>query len=287
MKVLFIGCGDIGVRCIRQLAMLEGLTGLAMRRHPDRLPAGISSVAGDICDTPHLTELLRNAGVDAIAVTLTPGEMSDEGYRASYVAGAESLAKAIGDSGWCAGPVLWVSSTGVYGQGGGEWVDELSDTVPASYRGKRLLQAEGLVSQLSVPTVVIRYSGIYGPGRGRMLAQIKRGELAPPQPVQWSNRIHSEDCAGVLVHLLQRYRADKPLHDLYLATDNEPAPLHDVHRWLAGQLSMNRPDPVATTGADRAANRRCSNRRLVESGYQFLYPTFREGYAALIAESPA
>lgn len=286
MKVLFIGCGDIGVRCIHRLQMLEGWTGLAMCRHPDRLPATIPSVAGDICDTPHLTELLRNADVDAIVVTLTPGEMSDEGYRASYVAGAESLVKAIGCSGWRSGPVLWVSSTGVYGQGGGEWVDELSDTVPASYRGKRLLQAEGLISQLSVPAVVIRYAGIYGPGRGRMLAQLHRGELAPPQPVQWSNRIHAEDCAGVLVHLLQRYRADKPLHGLYLATDNEPTPLYDVHRWLAAQLGISMPDTVATTSVGRAGSRRCSNRRLLDSGYRFLYPTFREGYAALISESP-
>ena len=284
MKVLFIGCGDIGVRCIHRLQILEGWTGLAMRRHPDRLPATTPSVAGDICDTPHLTALLRSTGIDAIVVTLTPGEMSDAGYRASYVAGAESLAQAINDSGWCSGPVLWVSSTGVYGQGGGEWVDELSETVPESYRGKRLLQSEGLISQLSVPAVVIRYTGIYGPGRGRMLAQVKRGELAPAQPVQWSNRIHAEDCAGVLVHLLQRYRDDKPLHTLYLATDNEPAPLYDVHRWLAEQLGITPPDTVATTGAGRAGNRRCSNRRLLESGYRFLYPTFREGYAALISE---
>lgn len=155
--------------------MLEGWTGLAMRRHPGRLPATIPSVTGDICDTPHLTELLRNAVIDAIVVTLTPGEMSDEGYRASYVAGAESLAMAIRDSGWCSGPVLWVSSTSVYGQGGGEWVDELSDTVPASYRGKRLLQSEGLIGRLPVPAVVIRYAGVYGPGRGRMLAQLHRG----------------------------------------------------------------------------------------------------------------
>lgn len=266
--------------------MLEGLTGLAMRRHPGRLPATIPSVAGDICDTPHLTELLRNAAVDAIVVTLTPGEMSDEGYRASYVAGAESLARAIRDSGWRSGPVLWVSSTGVYGQGGGEWVDELSDTVPATYRGKRLLQAEELISRLPVSAVVIRYAGIYGPGRGRMLAQLHRGELAPPQPVQWSNRIHAEDCAGVLVHLLQRYQVDKPLHSLYLATDNEPTPLYDVHRWLAEQLGISMPDTFATKGAGRVGNRRCSNRRLLESGYRFLYPTFREGYAALISESP-
>ena len=286
MKVLFIGCGDIGVRCIRRLSSLEGLTGLAMRRHPDRLPAAIPSVAVDICDTPHLTEILGSAGVDAIVVTLTPLEMSDEGYRASYVAGAQSLARAIKDSGWCSGPVLWVSSTGVYGQGGGEWVDELSESAPKSYRGKRLLQAEGLIGQLMLPTVVIRYSGIYGSGRGRMLAQIKRGELAPEQPVQWSNRIHAEDCAGVLVHLLQRYWADEPLHNLYLATDSEPAPLHEVHQWLAGQLAISLPDTVATTNIGRGGNRRCRNRRLLESGYQFLYPTFREGYAALISELP-
>ena len=168
---------------------------------------------------------------------------------------------------------------------------------PRSFRGKRLVQAEQLVSSLSksravdpnssIKSTVIRFSGIYGPGRNRLINQIRQGNIAPKDPVAWTNRIHSEDCAGVIVHLLEQHSQGKPLGSLYLATDDEPASAHKMQNWLAGELELN----FSAKDKDKKnkqtgifSNRRCSNKLLKKSGYKFLFPTFREGYRLLLKE---
>jgi len=283
MKVLFIGCGDIGVRTIRQLecSTLNSVwQAVAMRRHPTVLPPDIHAVAGDIKDVVTLTRLLESRSFDAIVVTLTPDQITDEGYLGAYVAGAKALKAALVNSRQTPGILFWASSTGVYGQVKGEWVDESSETNPSSFRGKRLLEAEQLIQQLPLPTVVLRFSGIYGPGRNRLIKQVRAGVIAPVAPVQWTNRIHSEDCAGVLSHLLGRFGQGLPLDNLYIASDNEPVSAHAMQRWLAEQLGITAQEGDETR---REGGRRCCNQRLTDSGYQFRYPTYREGYSALLA----
>ncbi|MEZ5530676.1 MAG: sugar nucleotide-binding protein [Porticoccaceae bacterium] len=286
MKTLFVGCGDLGMRAIAQLvsAPAENVVCHALRRRIERLPEGMPATAGDLRDTAAITALLDREQFDVLVITLTPEQISDQGYRDSYVAGAKSLAAVLGATVHVPALVIWVSSTGVYGQSSGEWVDELSETVPSSYRGERLLEAENIVRQLPVATVIVRYSGIYGPGRGRLLQQVREGRLAPPEPLQWSNRIHAEDAAAVLVHLLGKWREGEVLQPLYLATDDEPVPLYEVHRWLAEQMGLAGKLPKAGDAARSmpGGNRRCSNRRLRDSGFRFRYPTFREGYRVLL-----
>src|SRR5690606_26465334 len=91
----------------------------------------------------------------------------------------------------------------------------------------------------------------------------------------YTNRIHSEDCAGVLAHLIERKVTGEALEGLYLASDCEPVRLFELKQWLAEQLGMpiTAPARVVSSGG-----RRCSNRRLLDSGYRFIYPSFREGY---------
>lgn len=292
MKVLFLGCGDIALRAIQQLRdatqpEFGKVQCHAVRRRVENLPPTVEATAGDIRDTAATTALMDAEEFDAVVVTMTPDSMSDEGYRDSYVAGAKSLAMAVARTRNRPSAVIWVSSTGVYGQSHGEWVDELTETLPDSYRGKRLLEAENIIQKLSVPSVVVRYSGIYGPGRGRLLQQVREGHVAPEEPVQWSNRIHADDAAGVLVHLLHRFQQGGLVERLYLATDNEPVPLHDVHAWLAGQIGVTMPVGLlsdASESGGRMGNRRCRNQRLRDSGFVFRYPTFREGYLQILSE---
>jgi nucleoside-diphosphate-sugar epimerase len=285
MKVLFIGCGDIGTRTIQRLERSQDSLvwqALALRRHPERLSPNISSVAIDLRDTETLAELLTSNCFDAIVVTLTADQMTDQGYADTYVAGATALRSAIVQSGQSPGLVIWVSSTGVYHQSNGEWVDELSETNPDSFRGQRLLEAEQVIQELTAPSVVVRFSGIYGPGRSRLMSQVRQGVIASAAPVHWTNRIHSEDCAGVLAHLLNRFRQGAVLENLYLATDNAPAPAHEMQQWLAEQMEI---EVLEGSDSSGAGNRRCSNQRLKSSGYLFCYPTYREGYAALLVDS--
>jgi nucleoside-diphosphate-sugar epimerase len=126
----------------------------------------------------------------------------------------------------------------------------------------------------------VRFSGIYGSGRTRMLDQIKAGKGRPAQPEQWSNRIHSDDCAGVLAHLVELFGRGETLESIYLGTDKEPVTQHDMRRWMASQMQVQLTEEIVVQNAIR----RCSNRRLLESGYEFIYPGYREGYLALMEE---
>ena len=98
----------------------------------------------------------------------------------------------------------------------------------------------------------------------------------------YTNRIHRDDAAGVLRHLLELESAE----DLYVGVDSEPADEHSVCSWIAQQLSVPEP-PSAEEGAPaplrRAGSKRCRNARLLATGYRFRYPSFRDGYAALVA----
>jgi hypothetical protein len=113
-----------------------------------------------------------------------------------------------------------------------------------------------------------------------MLSQITAGKGRPAQPEQWSNRIHSDDCGAVLVHIIDRLAAGEAVDKLYLATDSAPVTQHDLRLWLAEQLGVTLTDELV----EQKAVRRCSNQRLLDTGYRFIYPSYKEGYLALMAD---
>jgi nucleoside-diphosphate-sugar epimerase len=108
-----------------------------------------------------------------------------------------------------------------------------------------------------------------------------RGGRAVCRPGAWSNRIHLDDCAGVLRHLLLLPEPEP----LYLGVDREPAELCEIQRWLADRLGVAPPVSAAEVGGGggrRRSNKRCSSDRLAASGYRFRFPTYREGLGALL-----
>jgi nucleoside-diphosphate-sugar epimerase len=175
----------------------------------------------------------------------------------------------------------------VYAQDDGSWVDEGSPAEPAEGTGRRILEGERLVASAPFTGVTLRLAGIYGPGRTRLLEQVRSGEARIPRDEpRYTNRIHRDDCAGAIVHLLALATPDA----LYLGVDREPAPIADVQRWLAAELGVPAPpaeaDPENVQDSPSArrnrSNKRCKNDRLIASGYVFRYPTFREGYRAIL-----
>jgi len=275
LKILFAGCGDIGSRSASRLAADFDCFGL--RRNPQSLPDFISPLAGSMSDLDFMVEVL-NQGFDILVATLTPDGFTPEAYQRAYVDSAKTLATAMTLATTVPKLVIWVSSTSVYGNCNGGWVNEQSPTKALSFSGKLLLEAEQQIAALSCATVIVRFSGIYGPGRTRMLDQIIAGKGRPAEPQQWSNRIYSEDCAGVLAHLVRAFEAGKVLESLYIATDSTPVTQHDLRIWLAQQLKVQLEDEIV----EQKAIRRCSNQRLLDSGYEFLYPSYKEGYKLLI-----
>ncbi len=270
--VTLIGCGDIGRRLADQLDSCRyRIIGL---RRSAQTSDQIEYRQADCTIATELENALPKDS-DVIVITMTPSQRSDEGYRQAYVQVVDNLLTVIKTP---PRRIIFVSSTSVYPQSDGEWIDESSSTEPNSYSGKRLLEAEQRLQQSGYPHCIVRFSGIYGPDRNRLIEQVKQGEASSSQPPIYSNRIHIDDCAGVLAHLIEH---NKP-KALYLASDCSPTPLQTVKQWIAEQLSLPDNHWLGESDSSLRASKRINNQALLDSGYEFLYPTFRQGYAPVI-----
>lgn len=275
-RILIAGYGRIGQRLGKQLTR-AGHTVFGLRRTGSAGHADIPIIHADLQQASALRGKLP-AQIDQVYYILTPSEYTDTGYQQAYVTGLAHLLEIISASPGPLPRVMFVSSTSVYGQTAGEWVDENSETQPQRFSGKRLLQAEQLANDYSGEFVSIRFSGIYGPGREQLLQRVKSGASCQAQPPLYTNRIHEKDCVGVLKHVGQ-LTAPAPC---YLASDNTPVTQCEIMRWLAEQLGK----PAPTPSRGESAGRRCSNQRLNASGYQWAYPDYRSGYQPLINDAP-
>jgi nucleoside-diphosphate-sugar epimerase len=212
---------------------------------------------------------------------LTPGAFTDERYRQVYVEGLRNCLAALDRS--RLRRVFWVSSTSVFHQRDGELLDEDSLAAAPGFSGRRLLEAEALLRQSGTAHTAVRFGGIYGPGRDRLLRQLRGGHRSPENPVQYSNRIHRDDAVGILQFLLARAAADEPLRELYLGVDMEPTPIAAVERWFCTVLDIDYPGLAQQESELRGGNRRCSSARLQALDYPFRYPTYREGLPTLLS----
>ncbi|MDF2446772.1 MAG: Ketopantoate reductase ApbA/PanE domain protein [Moraxellaceae bacterium] len=273
-KILIIGCGDVGGRLAVQLAA-AGHEVHGLRRSAVALP-GVLPLQGDVTvpaslQFPH--------GLDYVFVLLAPGASGVDAYRRVYYEGTRNVLAALQGQGLRR--VFWISSSSVYAQDDGSWVDETSPVTGAGDTAKVLLESEALARDSGWPATVVRFAGIYGPGRLRLLRWVESGRAVQAAPPAWSNRIHSEDGAGLLAYLMAQDLAGTALDTLYLGTDCEPSPQHEVLDWIAAQRGL---PPVAhETKPGAGSNKRLSNRRLLTLGYRFRFPDYRAGYADVLA----
>jgi nucleoside-diphosphate-sugar epimerase len=205
------------------------------------------------------------------------------------------LAAARGAIAERAGGVAWVgylSTTGVYGDRGGGWVDETSECRPATGRGRARVEAErawlDLHREAGLPVHVFRLAGIYGPGRGpfeKVRAGTARRVIKPGQVF---SRIHVDDIAAVLAASIARPDPGA----VYNVCDDEPAPPQDVLAHAAELLGMAPPPEVAFEEAEMgpmarsfyAESKRVSNERIKRDlGVRLAHPSYREGLAAVLA----
>lgn len=281
-NVLIAGCGYVGTALGMRLAS-EGHHVWGLRRGVGALPCGIRPFPADLT-APETLRALPST-LDVVFYTAAADRSDDEAYRAVYVDGLRNLLDALVDQGQRIHRMIYTSSTGVYAQSSGEWVDESSPAEPRDFSGARILEGERLLLDGPSAATVLRLGGIYGPGRTRLIDRVRQGIGAPMEgSAVYANRIHRDDCAGALRHLMM---LDQPDH-LYLGVDHEPAEQGEVFRWLAAQLGVPPPLNAATIDpptARHGSNKRCRNAKLVGSGYRFYFPTFREGYAALLREA--
>ena len=274
--LLLIGCGDLGGQLGKRF-LKAGWRVVGQRRNSSKLPAGFEGISADFSDTNSL-EPLKEIEADYIFITLTPASPNAEGYQQIFVDGLPRILSNINTS--KLKRIFFASSTSVYQQAEHEWVNEQTEIAPSSYSGQAVLKAEQILQNSPAITdigkTVLRFSGIYGPGRDRLLTMVRNGECAPKQPIFYSNRIHSEDCVGIVEHFIQQAEQGADLENCYLCSDDLPVAIADVHQWLADKL--NTPYRYNEHYKRRTGSKRCDNSRLSNSGYQLQYPSFKEGY---------
>ena len=271
MRVLIAGCGDVGnVLAIGLLQ--EGHTVYGLKRDTSSLPDGVQPVQADLLDPASLTDLPHD--IDSLVFMPTPARRDKAAYEAIFIRGWKNLWAALKQE---PDRVQLVSSTAVYGEAGGGIVDEETNPEPTGFNGKVLLEMEKTVARCSENLVIVRISGIYGPGRERLIRLAASDGLEVQQiPPYYTNRIHRDDAAAALKHLLE---IESP-EALYVATDDLPAPKYEVIEWLAAMQGAVSPKGIVDESASRG--KRVSNRRLRESGFNLSYPDYRAGYGAIL-----
>ncbi len=277
--LLIAGCGDVGSRLATQLNA-AGWRVYGLRRSVAQLPEGIAPVAADLNDSACPAQWPQGA-LDYLVYAAAATEHDEAGYRRAYVDGLANTLSWLKQHGQTPKRVIFVSSSGVYAQDGGVWVDEQSPAEPNRFSGRILLEAERVALDSGFPATVVRLTGIYGPGREWLLKQVRMGYRVVSEPPLYANRLHADDCAGLLAFLLQADAEGKALDELYIGVDDAPAPLHEVVAWLREYLGVTEWSEESTVR--RAGSKRCSNARARALGWVPRYPTFREGYAAVLA----
>lgn len=277
-SVLIAGCGDVGGRLATQL-LASGWEVHGLRRDISRLPEGVIGVAGDLFneDCPATWPV---GAVDYLVYCAAATDHDEAGYRAAYVQGLQHVLGWLNDYGQAPKHLLFVSSSSVYGQQNGEWIDETSPTQAGGYSGRVMLEAEQVALNSGIPASLVRLTGIYGPGREWLLSQVRQGYRVAIDPPLYANRIHVDDAAGLLAFLLLRAERGESLEDCYVGVDDAPAPLADVVGWLREYLGVT--EWAEDASVRRTGSKRCSNARAKALGWTPRYPSFREGYAAII-----
>jgi len=288
---LFVfGAGYAAGRAVR-LARAAGAAVSATTRDPlraaDLAEQGVQAHLFD-ADRPPTHDMMRHwlDGVSDLLVSIPP----DPQVVCPALAALTSSGADLSALRW----VGYLSSTGVYGDCGGAWIDETRPIAPATPDARGRVAAEAgwraLAERNGASLDLLRIAGIYGPGTRNALAQIRSGRArAIVKPGQVFNRIHADDIAGAI---LAAMTDPAGLRVLNLA-DDLPAPIGDVLDHAAALLGQPTPPRIALeeaalppmAAAFYAENRRLRNDRLKAlPGFTLRYPTYREGLAAILSE---
>jgi nucleoside-diphosphate-sugar epimerase len=273
-KVLIVGYGDLGSAIAKRLTDSSAEVYAVARTL--REAAQAQMIQADVT-MPTSLDALRMIHPDVLVYCVAASGQTDAQYQQAYVDGLRNVLLTQCDN-LQLKHVFFVSSTRVYGQQTDELLNEMVAAVPADFGGERLLEAESLLNTLSCGATALRLSGIYGPGRLRMINLAKAPERWPAND-GWTNRIHRDDAANFVVHLMQQVFAGKEIKPCYIVTDSQPVRQYEVLNWIAAQLKLT---PVAATVAD--GGKRLSNQAMLAAGFVLQYPNYQVGYQALLSE---
>ena len=315
-RVVIAGCGYVGCALADQLvAAGHEVTGVRRSSLDTVRATGADALACDVTDPDAVSDL---PDADWVVFAASSGGRGAEAARRVYVDGLDTVRREYAGRENPPSRLIYTSSTGVYGDHDGGWVDETTPIDPQTDKTRVLAEAErvalGDVAATAQPIVgnraaelttddhaeaptsdepadaidgtVVRFAGLYGPDRYRL-----ERYLDGPVTEGYLNMLHRDDAAGVIAHLLDTERARG---EIVVAADDEPVDKWTFADWLADECGVERPpkrtkrerlaaDDLSTAAERRIrASKRCRNDRLHSLEYTFQYPTFREGYRSAI-----
>lgn len=276
MKILIVGAGYVGLELGRELAARGNrVTGWVASPESAKLvaDAGMLPICSDLSEEKNWLNVERDWDVIFFCASSSHGGI--EGYKKIY---QDGLSLALSH---LHGRMIYTSSTSVYGQDAGEWVQEDAEAKPASETGKILVEAERNV--LTTGGYVARLSGIYGPGRCVHLRMLAEGKAAlEGSGERWINQIHRDDILSALILLAKI----SPTLRTVNVSDDSPVQQRDLYAWTCKHFSLPTPPQIdAPQNRKRGfTSKRISNSLLKSLGWKPKYPSYREGYPAVSPE---
>lgn len=273
MRVLQIGCGGLGT-LIAQETLAHGHELIIVRRSRQAVPQGAQVLHLDVVKGDALAPIAEFQP-EILLYCLAPVE--GQSYQQTYVQGLKNVLAHVSKS--ALRHVFFISSTGIYGEHHGEFVDDSTAVVPADADGQVMLDAERLLYELPCAHSALRVSGIYGPQRLYLLRAVQ-DQARWPKVAHWTNRIHELDVARAVVHLYEQVANGMVLPAHCIVTDGVPALQHEVLQWMAGKMQLPLPD---TPPLEPQTGKRITNQFLPQSGFKLKFADYRAGYEAILA----
>ena len=290
MTTLIVGCGYLGERLGALLCQRgERVYGtVRSSRRADLIAGlGIEPIIADVLVPDSLT---RFPEAQQVFYSVGFDRAAGASMRAVYVKGLEHALDALPRS---VTRLVYASSTGVYGQTDGEWVDEASAACPLHESGKVCLEAEERVFAWAATrenvakTIVLRLAGLYGPGRLVRRSIVENGEPIPGDPEKFLNLVHIDDAAGAAAAALAADRAES----IYLIADDRPVTRREYYTRMAALLGAPEPSfESPRAGSDHAirdATNKCVANHRMKSGLDVTlnYPDITTGLIAALRPS--
>jgi len=282
-NLLIIGCGDVARRALPELRRRYRVTALVRSPDPALDAVGVGQIACDLDDAASLAQLGGRAGRIAHLAPPAAGGALDTRMRSLLAALAPR-----GRGAMLPRRFVYLSTSGVYGDCAGEWVDETRPPNPRTERAMRRLDAERALGDWGernqVEIAILRVPGIYASDR-LPLERLARGTPAlRPEEDVYTNHIHADDLAGILVAALESTGA----RGVYNASDDGPTKMGEFFDLVADRSGLARPPRVSREEAARllppellsfmSESRRLSNRRMkTQLGVRLRYSTVRDG----------
>jgi nucleoside-diphosphate-sugar epimerase len=293
MAKLIFGCGYLGLRVARLWAQ-DGRMVMVVTRSADRslelAKEGLFTIGANVTN-PKTLECLRDLPhiepIDTVLFAVGFDRTAGQSIQDVYEGGLRNVLEALPAT---VGRIIYISTTGVYGDAGGAWIDEQTPPEPQRIGGRASLAAERVLAEhpFGANSVILRLAGLYGPGRVPYIDQLRAGEPVAAPTVGALNLIHVDDAAQVVLASDRLAQLDDGPR-VYCVSDGQPVErgeyIHEVARCLGAPSPMFVASDAGSPRAARAeTNRRIRNARMLRDLHNSLvYPNYLAGLRAILA----